>query len=219
MSTSGTEAAAAGLAERCTLVRRIADDLAHELRNPLNAMFINLEVLRSRVRAGDSAAALERLTVLEQETRRLAGLLDDVLRLLRPEPPGSAQFPVAEILAEVGTLAALLAKQARRGFELRPGGEDVLVHAGREPLRFALLTLCEAAIAGLPSEGDVVTLEAAADAGGVQLTLSVPAVAAGPLRDALPAAGRLLAEFGAPLGLTLDGGSCRARIALARAFA
>jgi signal transduction histidine kinase len=49
LSTSRIDLAAEqGLAERFALVRRIADDLAHELKNPLNAMVINLEVLRSQ---------------------------------------------------------------------------------------------------------------------------------------------------------------------------
>src|SRR5690606_31396497 len=70
---------------RYDLVSRLADDLAHEIRNPLNAIVINLEVLRGRVQRGDTAAALERIAVVEQETRRLHLIVDRLLQLLRPE--------------------------------------------------------------------------------------------------------------------------------------
>src|SRR5690606_30390207 len=36
---------------KLALVERLADDLAHEIKNPLHAMVINLEVLRRRIAA------------------------------------------------------------------------------------------------------------------------------------------------------------------------
>jgi signal transduction histidine kinase len=185
VSTTRTDhpTAEPGLAERYQLVRRIADDLAHELKNPLNAMVINLEVLRARVRAGDPEAALERIDVLDQETHRLHNLLDHVLRLLRPDPPGPAEFRLDTVLAEVGTIAAVLGKLARRGFDVRPEGGDAVVLGRREPLRFALLALAEAAIAGAPSEDDRVLLAAEGSPAAVELTLTAPAGTADRLRQ------------------------------------
>jgi signal transduction histidine kinase len=206
-----------GLAERFQLVRRIADDLAHELKNPLNAMVINLEVLRAKVRNGNADAALERIEVLEQETRRLHHLLDIVMRLLRPDPPGPTGFPVDAVLAEVGTIAAVLGKVSRRGFELQPAGDDALVQGRREPLRFALLVLAEAALAGTPAEDGGVLLTAVAGPSEVELTLTAPAAAAARLQAALPTVASLLAGEDSPLGASLDETGCRVRIALARA--
>lgn len=208
-------AAEPGLAERFRLVRRIADDLAHELKNPLNAMVINLEVLRARVRAGNTEAALDRVDVLEQETRRLHDLLDNVLRLLRPEPAGPGEFPVDAVLAEVGTIAAVLGKLSRRAFEVQPSGEDTLVSGRREPLRFALLALTEAALVGTPEDGGV-SLTAAVALDAVELDLTTPAAAHARLQAALPMAACLLAPDGVPLGVSLDETGCRVRIVLPR---
>jgi branched-chain amino acid aminotransferase len=47
-------------ANRFALVSRLADDLAHEIKNPLNAIVINLEVLRTRVARADADGALTR---------------------------------------------------------------------------------------------------------------------------------------------------------------
>ena len=54
-------------ANRYELVSGLADDLAHEIRNPLHAIVINLEVLRLRVTRGDAPAALERTRSPEPE--------------------------------------------------------------------------------------------------------------------------------------------------------
>jgi len=220
LSTSRADhlAAEPGLAERYQLVRRIADDLAHELKNPLNAMVINLEVLRARVRAGDPGAALERIDVLDLETRRLHVLLDHVLRLLRPEAPGPTEFAIDALLSEVGTIAAVLGKLSRRGFELRLAGEEVVVRGQREPLRFALLALAEASLGGAEAdcEEQAVLLAGVAGPAVIELNLAAPAAVAARLQTALPFVARLLSADGAPLGVSLDETGCRVRIALAR---
>jgi hypothetical protein len=120
------------------------------------------------------------------------------------------------LAAEVGTIAAVLEAGAA-GFELRLPGAEVLVQGRREPLRFALLALCEAAITGLSEEDDVAVLEVVAGSAEVQLTLASPAAAAPRLQGALPVAASLLAEDGIALGAALDETGYRVRIVLARA--
>jgi hypothetical protein len=154
--------------------------------------------------------------VLEQETRRLHDLLDNVLRLLRPEPAGPGRFPVDALLAEVGTIAAVLGKLSRRTFEVRPSGGDALVSGRREPLRFALLALSEAALAGTPEDGGV-SLTGAEVEDAVELNLVAPAAARASLEAALPTAACLLVADAVPLGLSLDETDCRVRIVLPRA--
>ena len=217
LSTSTAERAVErGLADRFALVRRIADDLAHELKNPLNAMVINLELLRTRVSSGRTDEALERLDVVVQETRRLHVLLEQVLRLLRPETPGAAgDFPLAALLAEVEIVATVLAGLARRGFELRPVPADLRVRGRPEPFRFGLLSLIDAALRPLPGELGPVVLETMPGVRGTDLLLSAPAATAPALRAALPAAARLLGEADVALAAALEEGGCSVRVALA----
>jgi len=202
-----------GLADRHALVQRIADDLAHELKNPLNAMVINLEVLRTRVRAGNVPGALERIDVLQQETRRLQFLLEQVLHLIRPEQGSGRGFPLESLLADVGALAGLIARLGRRGFELRTPAADQPVAGAGGALRFALLSLIEAALAGA-AEGDLVTLEALAGEAETTLLVTAPAGAAERLRAVLPAASRLLAEGGWLAAAVFAETGCEVRVAL-----
>lgn len=187
-------------AEHFELIRRMADDLAHELKNPLNSVVINLEVLRTRVTTGRTESALERIDVIESEVRRLHLLLDQMLRLIRPDHHGEDTFGVDEVLAEVSGLGAVLAKLAGRTFTLQLLGDDVHVRGVREPLRVALVMLAEAAIRAAPVDGTVRIHGAVAD-GTVQIHVDAPVPTAPALhraaelfRQALPQSGIPLAE-------------------------
>ena len=61
----GDDAAALALrANKLDLLERLADDLAHEIKNPLHSMVINLEVLKRRVARADSPDEVQRYIVV-----------------------------------------------------------------------------------------------------------------------------------------------------------
>ena len=64
--------------------------LAHEIRNPLNTMRINLQLLQedwSQTDESDRAKALRKLEILGKEVDRLEDILNDFLELARlPQP-------------------------------------------------------------------------------------------------------------------------------------
>lgn len=66
------------------LLARWADELAHEIKNPFHAMVINLELVKRR--AGDAEPARERAEIVESELHRVHGLIDSLLKLIRPWP-------------------------------------------------------------------------------------------------------------------------------------
>ena len=98
------------LANRFQLVSRLADDLAHEIKNPLHAMVINLELVKRRAQAGDVSTVLERADLASAEVMRVNALLDQLLQLLRPARQGDR---VLDLDAAVGEVLPLLAHQAR----------------------------------------------------------------------------------------------------------
>ncbi|NIP60786.1 MAG: hypothetical protein GWO00_23330, partial [Gemmatimonadetes bacterium] len=53
------------------LVSRWADDLAHEIKNPLHAMVINLELVKRRATGEDAGALIQRAEVVESELYRV----------------------------------------------------------------------------------------------------------------------------------------------------
>ncbi len=144
---------------RFGLINRLADDLAHEIKNPLHAMVINLEVLKRRVEKGDREAALERADVLEHEVQRLHVLLEALLRLLRPSREADGPVSVSQILDEVRPLLELRARIARLEFSHTPAPSDAYTSVKPDALRFALLQV-----------GDVVYEAARTGAGSLRLT-------------------------------------------------
>ena len=82
--------AEAQMADRLAYVGTLASGLAHEIRNPLNAMNMNLQMLDEELTAANlqqdpEAAAL--LTSTKGEVRRLENLVTDFLSYARPMEP------------------------------------------------------------------------------------------------------------------------------------
>jgi signal transduction histidine kinase len=130
-------------AQRMAAVGTLTAGLSHEIRNPLNAAALQLSVLERRVRRLPSeqrAGALEPLSLVREEIRRLDHLLEDLLQYARPRE--FVRRPV-EVAALVDRVAQLLASDAEsRGLNLVRSLEPGLVVVGDETrLREVLLNL------------------------------------------------------------------------------
>ncbi len=98
---------------KLALVERFADDLAHEIKNPLHSMVINLEVLRRRLSRLDEAGGdlLRYASVLGTELERVNRRIDLLLRVVRPEPDTDERVFLGEILEELEQLVLLACEQ------------------------------------------------------------------------------------------------------------
>lgn len=150
-----TSAETAVRANRYDVVSRLADDLAHEIKNPLNAIVVNLEVMRRRIENGNAEAALDRTSVIEHEVRRVHGLVDQLLQLLRPARSQHDPIAVDGLIEALATAVQLQAKAAR--VTLNYTAESSLYAQIRpEAFKFALLNLLTVAIdAEAPAGGSV----------------------------------------------------------------
>lgn len=127
-------------ANRYEVVSRLADDLAHEIKNPLNAIVVNLEVLRRKIGSGATETALERANVIDQEISRVHELVDQLLQLMRPPRADAHAISVDEALEAMRPLIDVQARAAR---------VDLIMHAtsgaftrsGKDRLKFVLLNL------------------------------------------------------------------------------
>ena len=64
---------------------RLTAGIAHEVKNPLNAMMIHLELLRTKIRSGALSGALQHVEVIESAVRRLDEVVQGFLKFTRPE--------------------------------------------------------------------------------------------------------------------------------------
>jgi signal transduction histidine kinase len=124
---------AAVRANRLDLVERLADDLAHEIKNPLHAMVINLEVLRRRIgRAGGSEPdeLMRYANVLGSELDRVNRRIELLLTIVRPDhaaEPTTLRDAVEELLEVVEV------ERERRGIQIVFEPVSVPVRASLPP--------------------------------------------------------------------------------------
>ncbi len=133
--------------------QRFVADVSHELRTPLTALQGDLELLtRGKLPADEAQATLGEA---QQETRRLARLVDDLLALARadagPQPLVAKPVPLDEVVMEV-----FRELRGQAGARLRVVDLDAaLIQGERDRLKQLVLILADNALSYTPAPGEV----------------------------------------------------------------
>jgi signal transduction histidine kinase len=145
------------LANQLQGLARAYRTMAHELRAPLSAMMIHLDLLRESIATGAGSVGKESqeryVVVLREELQRLNRSLSEVLTGSLPPTERRDKFDLRDALAEVGIL---LAPQCRRqGVELqsRAPGTPVLLVGYRDRLKQSFLNVAVNALEAMPGGG------------------------------------------------------------------
>lgn len=143
------------------LLTRLARGLAHEIKNPLSTMAINLTLLEEEFsRAGEDDPRTRRVTrrvqTLQREVSRLEGILEDFLRFARGgmvnRQPGDLIALVREVLEFMEPEHA--AHEIRVLADLEAGLPLVLLDEG--VMRQVLINLLVNARQAMPSGGELI---------------------------------------------------------------
>jgi hypothetical protein len=163
-------------ANKLELLERLADDLAHEIKNPLHSMVINLEVLKRRLaRAGEPEEVLRYIGVLGGELERVNRRIELLLRLSRPGR-GSEATTLNEQVDELMELLQLEARHHRATVEYDPGNRMTRVRTVRATARQVILNLVLEVLDGM-DEGGVLRLALSEADGRARLAVIAPGVA------------------------------------------
>ncbi len=89
-----------------SLIETVAAGVAHEVRNPLNSVQINLRILEQELRKAlpdESAHAFSLLGRIGAEIRRLDEFVAEFLRFARPPRLNLERQPLGPLLTELAT--------------------------------------------------------------------------------------------------------------------
>jgi signal transduction histidine kinase len=170
---AGTGGKDAGEAARgdAPLVEAIAAGIAHEVRNPLNALQINLGILEqelSEIIPDRDGHVFEVIGKIAQELRGLDRFVTEFLRFARPPRPALEPLAVRPLLADLATFIG--PECARKGVSLSlvvEGGPET-VRADGFQLKHAVLNLVLNALQAT-AEGGAIAIEAGGGAEALEI--------------------------------------------------
>jgi len=135
---------------------RLSAGVAHEVKNPLNATVIHLELLKEQLSAASSgapASAMDHVAIIAAQMRRLDEVVQGFLRFIRPEDLKLDRVQPGVLIEAIRPIVS--AEAERHGIELRIeiGNwlPDVRVDSGM--MQQALLNLALNACQAMPNGG------------------------------------------------------------------
>ena len=182
-------------AERMAELGALTGGLAHEIKNPLSTVQLNLQLLGEELDGRDpqQQRVLHRLQTVQRETGRLRETLDDFLKYAGKMEVDRRPTDVHEVLEELADFFAPQAALNRVRVRVTPppaGGPAVVAAADPKLLQQALLNLMLNAVQAMgPRGGGEMILSAAEADGRVRVDVidtagGIPADAVGHIFDA-----------------------------------
>lgn len=152
-------------AERLAAIGTLAAGLAHEVRNPLNSASLQLQVLERRLARGETKpTALEPVvTLVHDEIRRLANLVNEFLSFARPTPLDLKPTSLNSLIQGVLELIRpeMKAASIQAVVDLDPQVGEIEIDAER--LRQVLLNIVRNAVEAMGDEGTLTIKTLGAD--------------------------------------------------------
>jgi signal transduction histidine kinase len=140
-------------------IAALAGGLAHEIKNPLSTIRLNLELLAedfAEPQTPRERRALQKIAVVERECQRLGDLLDNFLNYTKVRP---LRLEASNLNAEVERLMQFIGPQAAEASIEMLGYFDPDIPSvllDRETFQSALLNLALNAIQAMPDGGQLV---------------------------------------------------------------
>ena len=141
-------------AERLTAINRVTSGVAHEVKNPLNAMLMHVELARIKLAKGDYDVNPQ-MEIIASEILRLDRVVKTFLDFTRPVEMKTAEIPVDAFVSELVDIARPQAQAEGITMSVDLHAPRATIAADSDLLKQATLNIVVNAIEAMPKGGEL----------------------------------------------------------------
>jgi signal transduction histidine kinase len=146
------------MSNRLAAIGRLTSGVAHEVRNPLNAIVLHLEALKSKLKTQDPGIT-EHLEITAREIYRLDRVVRTFLDFTRPVRLNLQETDLNGLVREVVGLATAEADTRKVHLVFEPNGIRPLVRVDRDLIKQAILNVVLNGCQAMPEGGELSVTE------------------------------------------------------------
>jgi signal transduction histidine kinase len=146
------------MSNRLAAIGRLTSGVAHEVRNPLNAIVLHLDALKSKLKNPEPAIA-EHLEIAAREIYRLDRVVRTFLDFTRPVRLNIQETDLNGLLREVVGLASAEADTRKVHVTFDPDGIRPMVRVDRDLIKQAILNVVLNGCQATPEGGELSVTE------------------------------------------------------------
>jgi signal transduction histidine kinase len=140
------------LSHRLAAIGRLASGVGHEVKNPINAIVVHLELLRQKLQQADPATR-RHMDVIGSEIHRLDRVVQMLVDFTRPVELRLTDLDVRKLVDDVTQLASPDAARQGVKIERQLPAESLLARADSDLLKQALLNVVLNGVQAMPQGG------------------------------------------------------------------
>jgi signal transduction histidine kinase/cell division protein FtsB len=159
------------LSKKLADLGRITSGIAHEVKNPLNAMVIHLEILRSKLESGTSDPHPQ-LEILDSEIKRLDRVVQTFLNFTWPVEVHLQPIDLNKIVTQVTALASTEAQERGVIINIQLDGDPLLTKGDADLLKQALLNVIINGCQAMPEGGPLKVSTSRSQDGSARITIT-----------------------------------------------
>ncbi len=174
--------------ERMAAVGKTASVMAHEIRNPLNSISLNLDMLKERLEAeGQFELVADYIRIIEREVNRLSNITGEYLKFGRMSQSVMEPCDITALVKEL--LEFMREELAKNNVELKIQlpNKPIMVTLDAQRMRQALMNLVKNAIEAMQGQNTMARLDIGVEEKGRKVLIWVkdtgPGISPGIMQD------------------------------------
>jgi signal transduction histidine kinase len=163
-------------ADRLAAISRVSSGVAHEVKNPLNAILLHVEVAKAKLTRGETDV-IPQMEIISREILRLDRVVKTFLDFTRPMELNLATIPVQKLVDEIVDLARPQAEALKIRVLVAQAADGVDVRVDGDLLKQAVLNIAVNAMQAMPNGGELrFESSATADVAEIRISDSGPGI-------------------------------------------